>query len=103
MEVKSKNILDGILERGYYIDAPSFLSDGSIAGDNIKKAYKELMTSKLGLRLYEGEDGNGNTLLIFMAANAGVGSIKDSLSSTSKAFPVYISSELTDSEKNNLF
>ena len=103
MEEKSVSILREILERGYFIDMPSFINDGSIAGDNIKKSYKELMTSKLGLRLYEGEDGNGNTLLIFMAANAGVGIIKDSLSSTSRSFPVYISSELTDEEQNNLF
>ena len=102
MKEKSRQILAGIVVYGYFIDTPSFLDDGRIAGEEIRESYKELLTSKLVLRLYEGEDESGNTLMIFMAPQAELGELKDNLSSTSRVFPVCISSELNEAERNNL-
>jgi len=93
----SKHILTEILKDGFCIDTPSFLSDGRVAGSNRRRSYKELMDSKLGLSLYEGEDSSGNTLLIFSAVNTGAGALKED------ANVDYLSSKLNDEELKNLF
>ena len=103
MQGLSKDILSGIIKWGYHIDAPGFLNDGRLAGQSTRMAYKEILLSNLGIRLHEGEDEEGNTLMIFIPTDQAVEEVKMSLSSSQRTFPVSISKYLTESEMYNLY
>ena len=105
MQELSKDILSGIIKWGYHVDYSSFLNDGRLAGESTRMAYKEILSSKLSIRLYEGElEEGGTTLLIFVPANQALEEVKMSLCSSERAYPIgCISEELTTLEKNALF
>jgi len=103
MQGLSVEILSGIIKWGYHVDTPSFLSDGRLAGQSTRMAYKEILSSKLGISLYEGELEDGTTLMIFVPVNSVAGEIKKDLCSNERTFPVCMSEELTTLEKDALF
>ena len=95
MNVISGIILSELLKFGHHIEMVSLLSDGRLSGEMTWESFRELLNSKLGLRIYEWEVEAGNTLLIFVAANSNMGDVKKEIE--------YLSKELNEAERNNLF
>ena len=92
----TKEVLDGVIGVGYYVDdAVSFQSDGRLSGGDTRATYRELILSKLGLKIHEGENEVGSTVMVISAP------FFEASASTIRELD-YVSAALSGDEKNHL-